>query len=208
MHPDIAFIVKYLSRFVTYFNKQHWCAVKNIFKYLSATINLGILYDETNESIYPECFSDSDYAGDMNTRRSTTGYVFKLAGGAITWGSLRQRTVSLSTTEVEYIAACEAVKEAIWLKQLLRDSGCQCDKAIIIKIDNQSAIKLIRNPEFHKRSKYIDIRYHFVREKYSSGDIEIEYVRSRNQLVDILTKALSRDLFQTLRSKIGLIYKQ
>jgi len=113
----------------------------------------------------------------------------------------------LSTTEAEYIAACEAVKEAFWLKQLLCDSGCQCDKAIIVKVDNQSAIKLIRNPEFHKRSKHIDIRYHFVREKYSSGDIEIEYVCSQNQLADILTKALSRDLFQILRSRIGLICK-
>jgi len=176
--PDIAFIVNYLSRFVTCIDKQHWCAVKNVFRYLNATINLGILNDGTNESIYPEACSDSDYAGVLDTRRSTTGYVFKLVSGAITWGSLRQITVSLSTTEAEYIATCEAVKEALWLKQLLRDSGCQCDKAIVIKVDNQSAIKLIRNPEFHKRSKHIDIRYHFVREKYSSGDIEIEYVRS------------------------------
>jgi len=96
------------------------------------------------------------------------------------------------------------MKKALWLKKLLRDSGCQCDKAIVVKIDNQSAAKLIRNTEFHKRSKHIDICYHFVREKYSNGDIEIEYVCSRNQLADILTKALSRDLFQTLRSKIGL----
>jgi len=113
MRPDIAFIVNYLSRFVTCFNKQHWYAVKNVFKYLNATINLGILYNGTNESIYSKAFSDFDYAGDLDTRHSRTGYVFKLAVGAITWGSLRQRTVSLSTTEAEYIAACEAVKEAL-----------------------------------------------------------------------------------------------
>jgi len=94
--------------------------MKNVFRYLNATINLRILYDGTNESIYPEDFSD--YAGDLDTRRSTTDYVFKLADDAITWGSFRHRTVSLSTTEAEYIAACEAVKEALWL-QLLRDSG-------------------------------------------------------------------------------------
>jgi len=87
--------------------------VKNVFRYLNATINLGILYDETNENIYTEGFSDSDYADDLDIRRSTTGYVFKLAGGAITVHSLRQRTVSLSTTEAEYIAAYEAVKEAL-----------------------------------------------------------------------------------------------
>jgi len=110
--------------------------MKNVFKYLSATINLEILYDGTNENVYPESFSDSDYADDLDTRCSTTGYVFQLAGDAITWGSLRQRTVSLSTIEAEYIAACEVVKEALWLKQLLRDSGCQRDKTIFIKIDN------------------------------------------------------------------------
>jgi len=93
---------------------------------------------------------------------------------------------------------CEGRLKQLWLTQSLRVSDCQCDKAIVVKIDNQSAIKLILNPEFHKRSKHIDIRYHFVREKYSSGDIKIEYVCSRNQLTDILTKALSRNLFQTL----------
>jgi len=81
-------------------------------------------------------------------------------------------------------------EKALWLKQLLCDSDCECNKAIVIKVDNQSAIKLIRNPEFHKRSKYIDIRYNFVREKYFSRDVEIEYIRSRNQLADILTKTL------------------
>jgi len=107
--------------------------------------------------------------------------MFKLAGSAITWGSLRQRTVSLSTTETKYIAACEAVKEALWLRQLLRYSGCQCDKAIVVKVDNQSAIELIRNPEFYKRNEHIDIRYHFVRKRkkkgreYPSGDTEMYF---------------------------------
>jgi len=125
--PRYSLHCNYLSRFVTCFNKQRWCAVKNVFRYLNATINLGILYDRTNESIYLKDFPDSDYAGDLDTRRSMTGYVFKLAGAAITRGSLRQRTVSLSTIEAEYIAACEAVKEALWLKQLLH-----CDKAIVV----------------------------------------------------------------------------
>jgi len=123
--------------------------MKNIFRYLSATISLEILYDGTNENVYPKDFSDSDYASDLNTRCSTI-YMLKLASGTITWGSPWQRTVSLSITEAKYIAVCEAVKEALWLKQLLCDSNCQRDKAIV-KINNKSAIKLIRNPEFQEK---------------------------------------------------------
>jgi len=85
--------------------------MKNVFRYLSAITNLGILYDGINENVYPEGFSDSDYADDLDTRRLTIDYVFKLAGGTITWDSFRQRIVSLSTTEAEYIAVCETVKE-------------------------------------------------------------------------------------------------
>jgi len=202
--PDIAFIVNYLSRFMSNYNESHWNEVKKVFRYLKGTSGLGILYEKTSENTCLQGFSDADYACDLDTRRSTTGYLFKLAGGAVTWGSLRQRTVSLSTTEAEYIAACEAVKEAIWLKQLLKDSQNPCLNPIIVNVDNQSTIKLIRNPEYHKRSKHIDIRYHFVREKYASGDIDVQYVCSRDQLADILTKALSRDVFKNLRAKIGI----
>jgi len=202
--PDIAFIVNYLSRFMSNYNESHWNEVKKIFRYLKGTSGLGILYEKSTENTCLQGFSDADYACDLDTRRSTTGYLFKLAGGAVTWGSLRQRTVSLSTTEAEYIAACEAVKEAIWLKQLLKDSQNPCLNPIIVNVDNQSTIKLIRNPEYHKRSKHIDIRYHFVREKYASGDIDVQYVCSQDQLADILTKALSRDVFKNLRAKIGI----
>lgn len=202
--PDITYIVNYLSRYVTCYDKEHWIAVKTVFRYLRGTINYGILYNGLCEDKRLCGFSDSDYAGDLDTRRSTTGYLFTLAGGAITWGSIRQRTVALSTTEAEYMAVCEAVKEAIWLKQLLHDNGYPYEEPTMIKVDNQSAIKLIRNPEFHKRSKHMDVRYHFVREKYVNKDIDIEYVFSQEQLADILTKPLSQELFCILRRKIGM----
>lgn len=174
--PDIAFIVNYLSRFMLNYDETHWHEVKKVFRYLKRTKHLGILYERTsdNECIYG--FSDADYAGDLDIRQSTTGYLFKLAGGAVILGSSRQKTLSLSTTEAEYIAVCEAVKETMWLKQLLNDSKNQCINSIIINVDNQSALKLIRNPEFYKQSKHIDIRYHFVREKYESGDIDVQHI--------------------------------
>lgn len=98
----------------------------------------------------------------------------------------------MSTTESEYIAAASAAKEAVWLRNLLNDIGCRCEKAIILYIDNQSAIRLIKNPEFHKRTKHIDIRHHFIREKVEQGDIEVKYVPTNYQRADILTKALPR----------------
>lgn len=120
--PDISFIVNYLSRFISNYDEQHWRAINNVFRYLKGTIDMGILYDGSIEDTYIKGYSDADYAGDLDTRRSTSGYLIMLGNAAVTWGSIRQRTVSLSTKETEYIAACESVKEALWLKQLLHDN--------------------------------------------------------------------------------------
>lgn len=131
----------------------------------------------------------------METRRSTTGYVFYLlANGPIAWSAQRQKLVTLSTTESEYVAAGAATREAMWLRKLLKSLEFSCDKATTLYIDNQSAIRLVKNAEFHKRTKHIDIRYHYIREKFDSKDICMEYVASEIQRADIFTKALSRDL--------------
>ncbi|CAD7077956.1 unnamed protein product [Hermetia illucens] len=109
-------------------------------------------------------FSDSDYASDTETRRSTTGYAFCLSNGIVTWSSQRQKLVTLSTTDAEYVAAAAAAKEAIWLRKLLNDLGCLPKTSTVLRVDNQSAIRLIKNAEFHKRTKHIDIKHHYVRE--------------------------------------------
>lgn len=150
-------------------------------------------------------FSDSDYAADMDTRRSTSGYIFKLANGPITWMSKRQSCVSLSTTEAEYIAACLAVKESIWIRKLLHDVGYINDNPTTIYIDNQSAIKLVKNPEFHCRTKHIDVKFHFIREKYDNKEIDVEYICTRDQIADLFTKALPKERFENLSIKIGLL---
>ncbi|KAG5861871.1 hypothetical protein JTB14_014719 [Gonioctena quinquepunctata] len=163
------------------------------------------------DGIYPEFleeqqqlsgFSDSDYASDEDTRKSTTGYIFNLCNGAITWSSKRQHAVTLSTTEAEYIAACQATKEAIWIRRLMNDIGESVSMAIPLNIDNQSAIKLIHNPEFHNRTKHVDIQFHFVREKFQDGEIEPVYVSTKLQEADPLTKALPRTSFLDLRNLI------
>lgn len=170
------------------------------------TQDYGILYEKQEKPTVLLGFSDSDYAGDRATRKSTSGYISKLCNGPITWSSKKQNSVSLSTTEAEYIAASSAVKEVLWLHQLLDDidESDKVNKPTVLYIDNQSAIKLVKNSEFHNRSKHIEVRYHFIREKYNSGDIVPMYVQTNNQEADIFTKGLSKKVFETLRQKIGM----
>lgn len=123
-------------------------------------------------------FTDADYAGNPDMRRSTGGYVFTLCGGPVFWMS--QKTVVMSMTEAEYIAANDATKEMIWLKRFLESVGAINNGPTTMKIDNQGTIKLIKNLEYHKRIKHIEVRYHFIRKKYDDRQIEIVYVLSLN----------------------------
>ncbi|KAG5869020.1 hypothetical protein JTB14_025909 [Gonioctena quinquepunctata] len=201
--PDIAYSVGVASRFLNDPSKTHWNAVKIIIRYLNATSELGIHYSK-EEQLQLSGFSNSDYASDKDTRKSTTGYIFKLCNGAVTWSSKRQHAVTLSTTEAEYVAACHATKEAIWIRRLMNDIGESVSMATPLNNDNQSAIKLIHNPEFHNRTKHVDIQFHFVREKFQDGEIEPVYVSTKLQEADLLTKALARTSFLNLRNLIGM----
>lgn len=200
---DIAHSVGVVSRYLNNPTISRWNAVKRILKYLLGTSDLGITYRK-EESFNLVGFSDSDYASDYNTRHSTSGYLFKLCGGPVTWSSKKQSSVCLSTTEAEYVAAAQAAKEAIWLQELLQDIGEQIVKPTPIYIDNQSAIKLIHNPEHHSRTKHIDIKYHFVREKYEEGIIVPLFVDTNNQEADLLTKPLTSSKFNRNVMLLGL----
>uniref|UniRef100_H3GB65 Reverse transcriptase Ty1/copia-type domain-containing protein n=1 Tax=Phytophthora ramorum TaxID=164328 RepID=H3GB65_PHYRM len=126
-------------------------------------------------------------------------------GGCISWRSKKQRTVALSSTEAEYMALSEATQEAVWLKVFLCELGeMASDEAVKIYEDNQGSIALAKNPQFHKRTKHIDIRYHFVREKVEDGQVVLQYVSTTDMLADIMTKAITAVQFQVLRSKLGI----
>ena len=161
---------------------------------------MGLLYSRSGSL---EAFSDADYAGDKETRKSTSGVVCKYADTAITWQSKRQHCVALSTTEAEYVSATLGAKEIIWLKKLLIDCKIK-DVNYMLNVDNTSALKLIKNPEFHQRSKHIDVRYHFIRDLYNKGEIDVTYVKSEDQLADILTKQIPKSRFEYLRQRLGL----
>lgn len=166
-------------------------AVKRILKYVKGTMDLGILYECGGEMEFIG-YSDADYAGDVETRRSTSGYVFMFGGSIISWGSERQKLVALSTTESEYMAASHAVKELVWLKRLLDELTPVNMDAPTFYLDNQSAIRFVKNPEYHKRTKHIDVRYHFIRGKYEDRMFDLKYVETNEQLADVMTKALAR----------------
>jgi hypothetical protein len=147
-------------------------------------------------------FSDSNWAGDLETRRSTTGYVFKIGGAAVSWQSRLQQTVALSTTEAEYMAACAAVQEAIYLRRLLADLGIEQAGPTVIMEDNQGCCAMSTNPIHHQRAKHIDIRYHFVREQSARGTIKLLWIATEEQQADLLTKALGPQKVAYFRNKM------
>lgn len=203
--PDITFAVNLVSRYLEKPLTIHWNAVKRIFKYLKGTFNYGLIYDS---SVTPKLrgYSDADYAGDTITRRSTSGFIFMMGEGIVAWCSQRQKSVALSTTEAEYIALSQSIQELTWLTLLISDLLEAQGDTPVLYADNQSAIKLVKNPEYHKRTKHIDVRYHYIREKFSEGMFSLEYVPSKEQLADILTKPTPRPRFQELREMLGIRY--
>lgn len=198
---DVAFAVQCGGRHMQRTAPVHVAAAKRILRFFRGTLSDGIIYGKhgRREPIIVG-FCDADYAGDEDTRRSTTAYIFMLGGAAISWASKLQLTVALSSAEAEYMALSAGVQEAIHLRQLMADLGFPQREPTIIYEDNQGCIALSENPVMHKRTKHIDVRHHFIRERLESGDIALRYVATQNQLADLLTKPLNRDVFQRLRS--------
>lgn len=204
--PDISFAVGNVSRHMEKPSVVHVNAVKRILKYVKGTIDTGIRYECGAELVL--CgYSDADYAGDVETRRSTSGYAFIFGGGIISWGSRRQKSVALSTTESEYMAASEAAKELVWLQSLLSELMVVKLQAPVFYMDNQSAIRLVKNPEFHKRTKHIDVAYHSIREKWEDGFFDLKYVATDEQVADIMTKALPRRKHQCFSALMSVMPK-
>jgi hypothetical protein len=188
---------------------SHWAAVKQILRYLAGTVNYGCIYKKLSKSKTKITgYSDSDLAGDVDDRKSTSGSVFLLGTSLVTWCSQKQRVVALSSCEAEYIASANAACQGIWLSRLLSGLlGIQTPKVKLL-VDNKSAIALSKNPVHHDRSKHIDTRYHFIRDCVERGEVEVDHVGTADQLADILTKALGRVRFVELRQQLGVIQVQ
>ena len=142
------------------------------------------------------------------SRRSTTGFVLKLGESTVAWNSQKQRVVALSTTEAEYIAATQTVKEITWVKNLLSNFTFFQNLNTTLYIDNKSAMKLIKNPEFHQRSKHIDVRYHFIRDAFKKKEFDLEHTTSKAQQADLLTKPIARVVLESQKKMLNIGAKE
>ena len=205
--PDIAFAVGMVARFMESPQVVHWTAVKRIFRYLQGTKSHGIRFKSIRQVDF-ECYSDADWAGDVSDRKSTSGYVFKMVGGPVSWGSKKQSSMSLSTSEAEYIALSLAIQEGKWVHRLLCEiftaAGADCPK-LVIHEDNQSCIKMTKNPVNHGRAKHIDIKFHHIRDEVKSGAVGVVYCETTKMLADLLTKGIPGPRHQDLTTALGIV---
>ena len=199
--PDIAHAVGVVSRYMSNPGKHHWEAVKWILRYLSGTVSLALCFRKTSEGLHG--YVDADMAGDLDSRKSTTGCVCTYGGTAVSWTSKLQKIVALSTTEAEYVAMTEASKEMIWLQGFLEELGQKTDKGVL-HCDSQSAVQLAKNPVFHSRTKHIQIRYHFIRAVLEDGIFALEKIEGAKNPADMLTKSVTIDKLRLCATSVGL----
>ena len=203
--PDIAYAVNYLSRYSSKPTEGHWQQALRVVSYLGSTRDMGLKLGGRAASIIKlEGWVDADWGGCLDTRKSTTGYVFTINGSIVAWSSRRQQTVASSTLHAEYIALSEAAKEAAWLRSMLGELGFAQKEATVIHCDNQGAMFLAKNPTTHARTKHIDIRHHVIRQMLEDKVISLLYTKTEDQLADIFTKALAGPRHLYLLKLLGM----
>lgn len=202
--PDLSVSVNYLSRFQNCATDSHWIHLKRILRYLKKTENIELLYDgKTDDILFG--YSDADWGNDVDDRKSLSGFLIKVFGCTVSWVTKKQPTVSLSSTEAEYVALCVTSCEVLFVKKLLEDLNIFIDSAIPIFEDNMSCITIAEEPKEHQRMKHIDIKYNFVRDLVKNGILQILYKPSKDQVADFFTKSLPKILFEKFRNIIGFI---
>ncbi|RVW74425.1 Retrovirus-related Pol polyprotein from transposon RE1 [Vitis vinifera] len=204
--PDIGFAVSAVSQFMHSPTEEHMEAVYRILRYLKMTPGKGLFFRKT-ENRDTEVYSDADWAGNIIDRRSTSGYCSFVWGNLVTWRSKKQSVVARSSAEAEYRALAQGICEGIWIKRVLSELGQTSSSPILMMCDNQAAISIAKNPVHHDRTKHVEIDRHFITEKVTSETVKLNYVPTKHQTADILTKALPRPNFEDLTCKLGyMIY--
>jgi len=194
--PDLAYVCSALSRFNHNPSSLHLKAAKRVLRYIRGTILLGITYRGDAPGVLNIVgYSDSDYAGDLETRRSTTGYLIFMAGGAVIWRAVRQKAVTLSSTEAEYYALSSIAREVAWLRHLLGELEYAGHDIcpVIVNGDNQGSLYLAENPQYHQKTKHIEVQYHYIRQEVKARNIALNYVPTDQMAADGLTKPLNRE---------------
>ena len=192
--PDISKAVSNVSKYLQNPGPAHWMAVKRILRYLKGTRDLKLILGKRGAALKMKAYSDADLAGDLDKRRSTTGYVILLDDSPIMWKSRLQATTAKSTTEAEYMAVSDTSAEVLYFIPLLKEMGIPPTESIRLMEDNQGCISVAKNPINNSRTKHIDIKHHFVRDLVVNGTIALEYCDTKSQLADILTKGLPKSV--------------
>lgn len=202
--PDISYSVGVLSRYMESPTRLHPNAVKKVLRYIKGTLDYGLVYNVGSGNYLLSGYSDSDHAGCVDDRKSTTSMAFYLNENLITRVSQKQRCVALSSCEAEFMAITTAATQGIWLQNLLKLVVDVAPGPLIIFVDNKSAIDLTKNPIINGRSKHIDMRFHFIRDCVEYGEIVVKYVKIQEQRADILTKPLTALKFEEMRKLLGV----
>jgi histone deacetylase 1/2 len=186
---DLSFSVNKVCQYLHAPTTAHWTAVKRILRYVKSTSQLGITFRKSSSTLL-SAFSDADWAGCIEDRRSTGGFAIFIGPSLVSWIARKQDSVSRSSTEAEYKALANATTELIWVEALLRELGVRLYQKSCLWCDNLGATYLSANPVFHARTKHIEIDYHFVRERVAQNRLDIRFISTKDQIADGFTKAL------------------
>ncbi|XP_061505704.1 uncharacterized protein LOC133392003 [Anopheles gambiae] len=193
-----------MSQFQSCPTELHWTHAKRILRYIKGTLDLALVFSAKDPAPVLEAFADADWANDLVDRRSITGYVFRVCGGAVSWLTKKQSTISLSSTEAELVALSTAVCHGVWLVRLLKELSMEPEGPVVYYEDNQSTIRVVEEERDTARLKHVDVRHRFIREEIQRGRVAVRYVPTGEQVADMMTKGLSSGLFQKHRAKLGL----
>jgi histone deacetylase 1/2 len=202
--PDISFAVNKVCQFLSQPTDVHWEAVKRILRYVKGTLQTGLCFRKS-ASTGVSIFTDADWAGCVDDRRSTSGYAIFVGPNLVSWSSKKQPTVSRSSTEAEYKALANGAAEAMWISSLLKELGVPRQRTPILWCDNLGATYLTANPVFHARTKHIEIDFYFVRERVAKGALDVRFISSSDQLADVFTKPATRQMLDRFRTNLNLV---
>jgi hypothetical protein len=201
--PDLAYALSVVSQFMHSSSEEHMNVVIRILRYLKASPGKGILFTK-GHNLDIHGYTDADWAGSIQDRRSTSGYFTFVGGNLVTWRSKKQEVVARSSAEAEYRGMAKAICELLWIRNLMLDLQIKPVNPMKLYCDNKAACDIAHNPVQHDRTKHVEVDRHFIKEKLEEKLIEVPHVRSQDQLADVLTKALSNQVFNDCLNKLGM----
>ena len=201
--PDISFAINKVCQYLHAPTTQHWTAVKRILRYVKGTADIGLKIKQSSSWLI-SAFSDADWAGCLDDRKSTGGFAVFLGSNLISWSARKQATVSRSSTEAEYKAMGNATAEVMWIQTLLDELNIACPRTARLWCDNMGAKYLSSNPVFHARTKHIEVDYHFIRDRVLQKRLDVQFISTNDQVADGFTKPLTQQKLEEFKCNLNL----